>query len=131
MMLSTVVLFLTLMVVCACAKLPENHDVITELTDVMQRLEAKFFEADEKAAKTEAEMKLMKQESNEVVKDLSKALHRLEAKFAEAEVKKGVELKEMEKKNSRMIAELTDTVLRQDEDIYAKLSEFTEKQGKH
>ena len=119
------------MVVCECAKLPENHDVIKELTDAMQRLEAKFSEAEERAATTEAkrdaEMKLMKQETS----DLAKAMHRLEAKFAEEEVKKDEKLKEMKQENSRMIAELTDAMFTQDADIYAKLSEFTEKQGKH
>ena len=97
----------------------------------MQRLEAKFLEAEERAAKTEAEMKLIKEETSEVVKDLSEAMHRLEAKLAETEVKKDEKLKEMKQENSRMIAELTDTVFTQDADIYAKLSEFTENQGTH
>ena len=123
------------MVVCEFAKLPECHDVIRELTDAIKRLEAKFSEAEERAAKTEAkrdaEMKLMKQESNEVVRDLSETVHTLEAKYADIEVKKDEELKEMEKINSGMMAELTDTVLRQVADIDAKFSEFIEKQSKH
>ena len=135
MLLSTVVLFVSQMVVCECAKLPENHDVIREITDAIQRLEAKFSEAEERAAtreaKRDAEMKLMKRETSEVVTDLSKAIHRIEAKFAEAEVKKDEELKEMKREYSRMTAELSETVLTQDADIYAKFSEFTENQGKH
>ena len=124
MPLSTVVLFLTLMRVFECTKLAKNHDVITELTDAMQRIEAKFSEAEKRAATTEAEMKLMKRETSE-------AIQRLEAKFAETEAKKNEELQEMKRENSRMIAELADTVLTQDTDIYAKLSELTENQGKH
>ena len=53
-MFSTFVLFLTLAVVAECSKLPENQDIIRELTDTVHRLEDKVAETQ---AKRDEEMK--------------------------------------------------------------------------
>ena len=144
MVFSTFVLFLTLMVVTECSGLPENHDIVNELTKAVQRLEAKIAETEARiyeemtmihgtGSRRDKEMKQMKQESNEAIADLSEAMHRLESKFAETEMKKDGEMTQTKKKNAEMMAELTDKVQSQVADIdvrNAKFDEFIEKQGK-
>ena len=142
MMFSTVVVLVTLMVFSECSKLPENHDVIQQLTDAISRMEAKAAEAEERAAtrekKRNEEMKNIIQENNnlhemihrleakvaeteeraaEIVTDLSEAMHKLEAKFAETGIQKDEEVKQIKKENSEIIAELNDKLLSQVADI--------------
>ena len=79
MILSTFVLFVTLMVVAECSNLQENHEVIRELTDTIHRIDK--------------EMKQKEKQNNEVISDLSEAIHRLEAKVAETDIKRDEEMK--------------------------------------
>ena len=120
-MLFPFVLIFHLMVAAECSKLPENHEVIRELDNVIQRLQSRVTETE---AKRDEEMKQMRKESNEVIVDLSEAIHRLEAKFAETEVRRDKELQQIKNENSGLIADLNDTMQRQ-------ITEFTEQQGKH
>ena len=63
-MLSTVVLFVTLMAVTECSKLSENHDVIREAEERAAKTEAKkdaeMKQIYEKEASRDEEMKLLK-----------------------------------------------------------------------
>ena len=91
MMFSTILLCLTLLVEVECIKLPENFDIIRELTDTIHRLEDKITELEKRVAETEAErdeeMKKMQQKNN----DLSQTIRQLEVKVAETDLKRDEE----------------------------------------
>ena len=127
MIFNTFLLLLTIVVVAECSKLPENHDAVEVLTDIIHRLGAKVAETE---AKIDEEMQKMKQDN--IV--LSQTIQRMEAKLAETEVRKDEEMEKMKKENSRSMAELNDTFQRQVADINMLNAEFIElnrKEGRH
>ena len=86
-MFFTFVLFLTPVVVAECSKLPENHDLIRELTDVIHRLEAKVAEIETKR--------------DEEMTRLLKEFSQIKVKMADTEVQtdKSVKFKEQGRVN--------------------------------
>ena len=118
MMLSTFVVFLPLVVVAECSKLPENHDIVKELKDTIYRLEMKFAETE---ARRDEELKMMKQECNKEITGRSEAVDRMEVNF----VKRYEELKkstnQLEVGLSKIKVKTADCLLR---------TETLEQQGK-
>ena len=119
MKFSTFVLFLTFVVVAKCSVLPENHEIIKELSKAVNRLEANVAEAD---AKRDEEVKILRQENN----DLSETIHRMEVKVAETvarrdadrrmihetEARRGDEMKQIKQENNDLIAHLSEAMHR-------------------
>ena len=102
------------MVIDECSKLPENHDVIQQLTDAIYRLEANAAETEEMAAKREAKRD---EEMNKIIQEnnyLQETIHRLEAKIsateeraAEIEAKRNEEIKQMNQESNEVVTDLS------------------------
>ena len=108
-MLSTFVSLVILVVVAECSKLPENHDVIRELTDAIQRLEAKVAETE---IKRDEENRIMREEMQRIKQENSQTIQGLVAKVAESMAKRVEEMKQMKQQGNEVIAGLTEAMHR-------------------
>ena len=94
------------MVIGESSKLPENHDLIQQLTDTTYRLEANAAEIEERAAKREAkrdeEMKKIIQQNNY----LHETINIMAAKVAETKAKAAVREERAAKRESKINEEM-------------------------
>ena len=86
MMFSTFALFITLVMVIECSKLPENHDAVKELIDTIHRLEAKVAETEERAAETEAKRDREMKKTTDTMTRLAKEFSQMKVKIADIEL---------------------------------------------